>query len=138
MIYKPKKFKKVLSLKRSLTSPDQRERKSQIKSNQREREWLGSSGPGARAALGHVGLGRASLGLIFSGFFFLLRPFFFFFLLLALTYFLLVLLCCYIWAYKSSIRDSISMWIPRGKSVNSDPIKTLKLSLKCSIYRPKI
>ena len=76
------------------------------------------------------GLGRVALGLIFSGFFF------FFFFLLALTSFLLVLLFCYIWAYKSSIKDLISMWTPRGKSANSNPIKTLKSTLKNSIYSP--
>ena len=29
----------------------------------------------------------------------------------------------WLWAYKSSLRDSISKWTPRGKSVNSDPIR---------------
>ena len=33
-------------------------------------------------------------------------------------------LCVWVWAYKSSLRDSISRWTPRGKSANSDPIRT--------------
>ena len=43
--------------------------------------------------------------------------------------------CC---RCKSSLRDSNYRWTPREKSVNSDPIRTWKPTLKDSIYSLKL
>ena len=113
----------TLSLKRSLTSLDQirleREKESdqirergtkldQIREREKELDQIRErekelARPGACAAWGSRGPGRAAwVGLIFSSFFSSSSAFFFFFLL-ALISVLLVLLFCYIWAYKSSL-----------------------------------
>ena len=70
---------------------------------------------------------------------------FFFFSSLMNTYFLLlwfsfaiVVAVSFVFYFncKSSLRDSISMQMPRGKSATSDVNNPSKSSLKNSIYRP--
>ena len=41
-------------------------------------------------------------------------------------------------AYKSSLKESISKWTPRGKKATLDLIRSWKPSLKNSVYKPKI
>ena len=55
--------------------------------------------------------------LFFFGFFFFGSDFF-------VGVVVLLYLLVWVWAYKSSLRDSISRWTPRGKSANSGPIRT--------------
>ena len=67
--------------------------------------------------------------------------FFFFFSSLMNTYFLLLWFSfavsfVFYFNCKSSLRDSISMQMPRGKSATSDVNNPSKSSLKNSIYRP--